>query len=339
MQLIITLIRLGLSGLFGIAGIAKLVDRRGTLEAVQNFGVPARYAALVQTLLPLMEVAVAIGLLFGNVAKWSALVGLLLLGVFVVAISFNLYRGNNPECHCFGQIYSRPLGWGTLLRNGAFAVCAGLVVWRGDTGPDMWAFLTEFIASHPGLFAFLILLGVPVTVYLVTVYSKTREEKIKQASLASASNALPIDSAAPGFELSAYEGGMTSLRELLDRARPLVLIFTNPVCGPCVALFHEIGKWQRASDELTIAVISQGTVKDNFVNVARNDLRNILLQQEREVAELYGAKVTPSALIIRPDGAVGSRLAAGADEIRNLVQAITAENHRSLMDAETVGTD
>jgi len=114
--------------------------------------------------------------------------------------------------------------------------------------------------------------------------------------------------------------GIAPVRELLDRGKPLFLIFANPNCGPCAALFREVAEWQRTRAELlTIAIISQGNIKENFVNVARHDLRDILLQTKREVAESYGALVTPTAVIVRLDGRIGSAIAAGAEEIRALL--------------------
>jgi hypothetical protein len=46
----------------------------------------------------------------------------------------------------------------------------------------------------------------------------------------------------------------------------------------------------------------------------------VLLQKEWEVAEAYEVRGTPSALVVRPDGTVGSSVAGGAEAIRNLVQ-------------------
>ena len=99
-----------------------------------------------------------------------------------------------------------------------------------------------------------------------------------------------------------------------------MLIFANPTCGPCVVLFEEVKEWQESHcEQLTIALISFGTIKENFVNVARNGLGQVLLQQEREVAEKYGANVTPTAVVVNTSGRIASPLAAGADEIRKLL--------------------
>src|SRR5687767_15918091 len=107
MSLLITLVRLMLSVVFGIAGVTKLLDQAGTREAMTNFGAPKSVSPSLAVVLPIIELAIALGLLFGATAWWSALAALAILAIFVVAIGVNLARGKTHECHCFGQIYSR----------------------------------------------------------------------------------------------------------------------------------------------------------------------------------------------------------------------------------------
>ena len=95
-------------------------------------------------------------------------------------------------------------------------------------------------------------------------------------------------------------------------------------------LFQEIKEWQQShSEQLTIALISFGTIKENFVNVARNGLGQVLLQQEREVAKKYGADVTPTAVIVNTSGRIASPMAAGAEEIRNLLATVLGNSNSS----------
>ena len=130
MLLTLLTLRFALSVIFGVAGVAKLLDLRGTREAVTNFGVPPSFAKAVGFILPLTEIGIALGLLFAKSARLSAVAASALLMIFVVAIAVNLLRGRAPECHCFGQLYSRPLGWPTLARNLVFAVCSLFVFWQ-----------------------------------------------------------------------------------------------------------------------------------------------------------------------------------------------------------------
>lgn len=316
MPLITVLLRLALSAIFAAAGVTKLRDQPGTQTAVKNFGAPESVAPPIAILLPIAELLTAVGLLLANTAGAAALAGLILLTAFIVAISINLARGNTHDCHCFGQLYSRPLGWPTLLRNIVFAAGAAFVFWQST------------IAASPGIVATLAALsfnqllwviGVVLFAAAVLVYA-LRNRKAANFKTPARPQGLPLNSVAPPFELNAYQGGTVSLAQLLSHGKPVLLIFTNPTCGPCVALFGEIKEWQQThSDHLTIGLISFGTIKENFVNVARNQLGQLLLQKEREVAELYGANVTPTAVVVSTEGRIASPLAAGADEIRELL--------------------
>ena len=319
MHLITVILRIALSGVFGVAGVTKLIDPRGTRDAVKNFGAPEPLVPAVSLALPIVELAIAVGLLFTDTSRVSSLAALLVLMLFVVAISVNLARGHTHDCHCFGQLYSRPLGWPTLARNIVFALGAVFVLWQSNTKPG-----SDIVSTLAKLnsYQWLALLGAVAVVIAVLIYLQQRQKRLANESPA-APVGLPLGSEAPPFELAAYTGGTTSLTELLAYGKPLLLIFTNPTCGPCVVLFAEVKEWQHAhSEQLTIALISFGTIKENFVNVARNGLGQVLLQQKREVAEQYGANLTPTAVLVNTSGRIQSPLAAGGDEIRALLTTV-----------------
>ena len=123
--------RLLLALVFILAGVGKLVDRKGSRQALIDFGVPAVFASPLGILLPLAELGIAAALIATPTAWWGALGALLLLALFVAGISINLARGNKPECHCFGQLHSAPAGWSTLIRNGLLAAVAAFILWAG----------------------------------------------------------------------------------------------------------------------------------------------------------------------------------------------------------------
>lgn len=320
MHLITVFLRIALGGVFGVAGVTKLIDPPGTRDAVKNFGVPQPLVPAVSLALPILELAIAAGLLFTNTSRISALAALLVLMLFIVAISVNLARGRTHDCHCFGQLYSRPLGWPTLARNITFALGALILLWQapdtmlGSSIPDTLARLNSY--------QWLTLVGAAAVVMAVMIYLHQRQKRLANQKPA-AQVGLPLGSAAPPFELAAYDGGTTSLTKLLSYGKPLLLIFTNPGCGPCLVLFAEVKEWQHSHrEQLTIALVSFGTIKENFVNVARNRLGQVLLQQKREVAEKYGAKLTPTAVLVNTSGRIASPLAAGSDEIRALLTTV-----------------
>ncbi|HAF14586.1 MAG TPA: hypothetical protein DHU55_00330 [Blastocatellia bacterium] len=319
MLLAIVFVRIALSAVFGIAGVTKLIDQPGTRKAVKDFGAPNPLAPTLAFVLPFLELSVAAGLLFSNSVWWSALAGLLLLGLFVVAIGVNLAQGRTHDCHCFGQLYSRPLGWSTLVRNVVFALGAVFLLLQGrsEPSPDIMQTLV-----HLSVTQWLSVLGVLIVAAAILFYLQKRRKRL-EAEAAKLPLGLPVDSIAPHFDLPAYDGGSRSLDQLLSYGKPLLLIFTNPLCGPCIVLFEEIKNWQQAhSHKLTIALISRGTIKENFVNVAKNGLGQVLLQKAREVGEKYGATATPTAVLVNTDGRIASLPAAGGDEIRKLLDTI-----------------
>jgi thiol-disulfide isomerase/thioredoxin len=323
MPLIIVLFRVALSAVFGVAGVTKLLDLQSTRKAIKNFGAPYALVPTLSIILPILELTVAAGLLVSGATSISAAGALVLLGVFIVAIGVNLAQGRTHDCHCFGQLHSRPLGWQTLVRNLIFALGAGFVLWqtRKSVTPPIIPSLVQLAPISQ------LLLGAAVVgTVVVLIYLRRRNKKKGKAHAATAESSpegLPPNSIAPAFELPAYHGGSKSLTELIALGKPILLIFTSPTCGPCVWLFQEIKDWERAhSDQLTIGLISRGTIKENFVNVARNGLGEVLLQEKNEVATQYMAQVTPTAVVVDTSGRIASPLAAGADQIRNLLHTV-----------------
>jgi len=140
MDLVLVLARLGLSAVFLVAGIAKLADLAGSRRALRDFGIPAGLATPFGLLLPLVELAVAVALLPAVSAWWGAVGALALLLLFVAGIGYNLARGRQPDCHCFGQLHSAPAGWPTLIRNLVLAAVAGVVVGFGRSTPSLGVF-------------------------------------------------------------------------------------------------------------------------------------------------------------------------------------------------------
>src|SRR5579883_1240092 len=103
--------RLLLSAIFLLSSITKLKDRPGTRQSLRDFGLPKPLAGPGAILLPLAEFLAAIGLLPASFAWISAIATTALLTLFILAIAVNLAQGRKPDCHCFGQLHSKPIGW------------------------------------------------------------------------------------------------------------------------------------------------------------------------------------------------------------------------------------
>jgi hypothetical protein len=66
--------------------------------------------------LPLAELLVACALLPLSTAVLGAAGALVLVLCFIVGIATSLARGRRPDCHCFGQLHSSPVGWARRRR-------------------------------------------------------------------------------------------------------------------------------------------------------------------------------------------------------------------------------
>lgn len=332
MGLVILGLQVALSLILAIAGIAKLADLAGSRKAVREFGIPERFAPALGILLPIAELLLAVAIIPGASARWAALVAAGLFVVFTGVISANLLRGNQPDCHCFGQLHSSPAGWPTVVRNVALALGAGLVAWQG--GQSLPARLSNVTARD---WALLLIGGAVLGVMLAQAWLMVnlwqqngrllvRVEALEQAS-SNAVDAVPgslasgasVRRAAPEFDLPNIHGGRTSLTSLRQQGNPVLLIFSDPNCDPCNQLLPEIGAWHREHEHLQIAVISRGDPEANRVKIAEYGISTVAIQKDREVAQAFGANGTPSAVLILPDGTIREPVATGADAIRALV--------------------
>src|SRR5919202_1674410 len=129
--------RLLLAAVFLVAAVGKLADRRGSRQTLADFGVPNALVAPAALALPVVELAIAALLVPGASARRGALAALVLLALFIAGMGVNLARGRAPDCHCFGQLHSAPVGWSTLVRNAVLAVVAAVVLWRGGVDPGV----------------------------------------------------------------------------------------------------------------------------------------------------------------------------------------------------------
>ncbi len=339
MTLLLLLARLLLCIVFLIAGLAKLADVAGSQQALRNFGVPAPLAAPLGILLPLAELSVAVALIPSLSVWWGALGALALLLLFIIGIGSNLAQGRQPDCHCFGQLHSAPAGWSTLIRNLVLAALAGIVVafGRSTAGPGLLDWLAALTVSQRielvvGVGVLALLIGEGWLLWqilrqqgrlllrLETVEARLAEAGLMVPQPKAWTAGLPVGTLAPGFALANLTGEIISLTALRALGTPLVLMFSDPGCGPCTALLPEIGRWQREhAAKVVVALISRGTVEANRSKVTEYGLTHVLLQQDREIAEAYQASGTPSAVLIRREGTIGSPVAAGADAIRALM--------------------
>jgi len=315
-------VQLLLAAVFVTAGVAKLLDRPGTRQALSDFGVPTGLVPSVAWLLPLAELVTALALLSPTTARGGAIAALVLLVAFIAGIARAMARGEAPDCHCFGQLHSAPAGRGTLVRNAVLAALAAFVAVRGP-GPaiDTWVEArtpAELTAVGLGIVA-VVLAGLCLRFWLDNRELRGALAREREVTAAFPPG-LPLGTRAPAFDLPDVHGERRSLGSLLEGGRPVVLVFVSPGCGSCWTLFPDLGRWQTAlADQLTIALISTGSVEDNL-EMETNGLMSVLRQDDWEVAEAYRIDATPSAVVVTPEGTIASAVTPGAPAIEPLIR-------------------
>lgn len=132
---------------------------------------------------------------------------------------------------------------------------------------------------------------------------------------------LPIRAPAPAFTASNLDGELVTLGSLRTARKPILLIFGDLQEAGSNALLPEIGRWQSEhGDRLNTVLMARGPANANRAKSAEHGLATVLVQKDREIADLYRVDGMPAAVLVRPDGKIGSTLANGADQIRNLAQ-------------------
>ena len=315
---------------FSVAGVTKLADRAGSKQALVDFGVPASLAVPLGVLLPLAELAVAVALIPASTAWWGAVGALVLLLLFVVGIGVNLARGRKPECHCFGQLHSEPAGWKTLVRNGILAAVAGFVVWwgYGGAGPSAVGWLAGLsTAQLLGLGVSVVVLGMVAAQwwFLLGLLKQNgrlsmRLEALEDRLPEEPPAGLPLGDTAPDFELPNLQGQKLTLDALRAPGKPVLLLFSDPNCGPCTAMFADVGRWQQEyAEKLTVALVSRGEPEEHAISTSEHGLTNVLLQEDWEISDAYGVDSTPSAVLVQPDGTIASPVLEGVDAVRDFL--------------------
>ncbi len=304
--------RLVLSVIFAVAGGAKLADREGTAFTLEQFGLPRRLASGGAVLLPLAELAVAGLLLPDATATAGALGAAVLLTLFIVGISVNLARGRRPDCNCFGQIGSAPVGPATLVRNVVLLALAVIVLaaGHGDAGAATLAGIGRLdTATALAGAALAVSLAVLVLVVWLTFNVLGRHGRVllrldaldgggdEAAARGPRMPApLPVGAPAPAFELPSPRGETVRLEDLTGGDRPLSVVFVEPGCAPCEALLPELAGLP--SDAPIAVIVSRGDPDTAGALLGEHDVPLALIDGDGAVADAFHVFVTPSAIAV-----------------------------------------
>ena len=126
---------------------------------------------------------------------------------------------------------------------------------------------------------------------------------------------------APAFALPDLEGRTVALEEY--RGRRVLLVFSDPECGPCDALAPELARLDdEARDDLEIVMVTRGGVEENRRKTEEHGIRfPVVLQPRWKVSKDYGIFATPVAFLVDEEGVIPETVAKGGPEILRLARS------------------
>jgi peroxiredoxin len=131
---------------------------------------------------------------------------------------------------------------------------------------------------------------------------------------------------APDFELPRLGGGELSLAEL--RGGRVLLVFSDPDCGPCDELAPRLQEIHLRRPDLQVLVVSRRDVEANRAKVAALGLTfPIVLQRHWEISLQYAMFATPVGYLIDEQGILASDVAVGVGPILALVHEPARQSH------------
>lgn len=342
-QLLTLSARIGLAATFAVAAVAKLRDHPAARRATLDLGVGPQLAPVIAGLLPVIELGTAAGLLVTASSGWAASVAGLLLVAFSVATARSLRRGRRPSCGCFGSASPTPIGRHTLTRNGLLAMGAVVVAVRvaagGTAAAGAYGDLTPRSIAAVSASA-LVVAALAVQTWLIVhlVHQQGRLvdrldaiETHAGSAGSSSTRTMPasrhrrrhgpaIGSPAPRFGLrAADDGAAVSIDDLLADGRPQVLLFLEPGCEACLAMAAELEAIGTPAPARAVVGIVRGGANEVLARFHPDGFDHLLVDESGAVAQQYGVQGTPSAVVVLPDGRVGSALAEGRAAARRLV--------------------
>jgi peroxiredoxin len=124
---------------------------------------------------------------------------------------------------------------------------------------------------------------------------------------------------APEFTLPDVRGGRISLGDY--RGRRVLLVFSDPHCGPCDALAPELARLarERSGNGLEVVMVGRGDLEENRRKAEEHGLDFPFVVQDRwKLSKQYGIFATPVAFLIGKGGLIEEHVAQGGDAILRL---------------------
>ena len=136
-------------------------------------------------------------------------------------------------------------------------------------------------------------------------------------------NGLPAGSPAPTFSLPDLRGRTVSLEDY--RGRRVLLVFSDPDCGPCDALAPDLVRFEREhrDNNLAVVMVGRGNPEENRRKAKQHRFVFPVVVQDRwKLSTQYGIFATPVAFLIDEQGVIARDVAVGSDQILALAHEL-----------------
>jgi peroxiredoxin len=125
---------------------------------------------------------------------------------------------------------------------------------------------------------------------------------------------------APGFRLPRLGGGELALEDY--RGKRVLLVFSDPQCGPCDELAARLQEVHEKANASHVVMVSRRDDEANRRKAAQHGLTfPIVLQKSWEISRRYAMFATPAAYSIDEQGVVAGDVAVGVEPILALAGA------------------
>ena len=132
---------------------------------------------------------------------------------------------------------------------------------------------------------------------------------------------------APGFSLPEINGGTVSLEQF--RGRKVLLVFSDPHCGPCDMVAPDLVRFHRkhGNNGLAVIMVGRGDAEQNEKKAIEHGISfPVVLQEKWKLSRQYGIFATPVAFLIGKDGVIVGDVAKGSDEVIALARESAGSN-------------
>jgi peroxiredoxin len=139
-------------------------------------------------------------------------------------------------------------------------------------------------------------------------------------------NGLPVGTPAPAFALPTLDGAELSLEAY--HGQRVLLVFSDPHCGPCDALAPQLERQHRALADVQVLMVSRGELEANRAKVEEHGLTfPMVLQKQWELSRAYAMFATPIAYLIDENGVIAADVAVGLEPILALLARAAAQTN------------